>query len=95
MGQGPGYRIIAEDVDAGVSGATDAVDRPGLFDALEQIGRPSHADGIIAARLDRLARALTVRGHLGVVLAGRSRIVLPELDAIGDAVQAQITVKVL
>ncbi|PZS37450.1 MAG: hypothetical protein DLM62_19205 [Pseudonocardiales bacterium] len=56
-----GHRIIAEYVDAGVSGATDAVDRPGLSDAVEQIGRPSHADGIIAARLDRLARALTVQ----------------------------------
>ncbi len=30
-----GHRIIAEYVDAGISGATDAVDRPGLSDALE------------------------------------------------------------
>ncbi len=56
-----GHRIIAEYVDAGISGATDAVDRPSLSGALEQIARPSHADGIIAARLDRLARALTVQ----------------------------------
>jgi len=40
-----GHRIIAEYVDAGVSGATDAVDRPALSDALEQIGWPSHAGG--------------------------------------------------
>jgi DNA invertase Pin-like site-specific DNA recombinase len=60
-GKAHGHRIIAECVDAGVSGATDAVDRPGLSDALEQIGRPARADGIIAARLDRLARALTVQ----------------------------------
>ena len=56
-----GHRIIAEYTDAGISGATDAVDRPGLSDALEQIGRPPRADGIIAARLDRVARALTVQ----------------------------------
>ncbi len=56
-----GHRIVAEYVDAGVSGATDAVDRPALSDALEQIGWPSRADGIIATRLDRLARALTVQ----------------------------------
>jgi DNA invertase Pin-like site-specific DNA recombinase len=56
-----GHRIIAEYTDAGVSGATDAVDRPGLSDALEQIRRPPHADGIVAARLDRLARALTIQ----------------------------------
>ncbi len=56
-----GHRIVAEHVDKGISGATDAVDRPGLSDALEQIRRPPHADGIIAARLDRLARALTVQ----------------------------------
>ncbi|MCA1693261.1 MAG: recombinase family protein [Actinobacteria bacterium] len=57
-----GHRIIAEYVvDAGVSGATDAVDRPGLSDALEQIGRPPRAEGRIAARLDRVARALTVQ----------------------------------
>jgi len=55
-----GHRITAEYIDAGVSGATDAVDRPGLSDAVEQIRRPPHADGIIAARLDRLARAITV-----------------------------------
>jgi DNA invertase Pin-like site-specific DNA recombinase len=57
-----GHRISTEHVDAGVSGATDAVDRPGLSDALDRIRRPPRAEGIIAARLDRLARALTVQG---------------------------------
>lgn len=59
--KGAGHRIVGEYVDAGVSGATDAVDRPGLSEALQQLRRPPQADGMVVARLDRLARALTVQ----------------------------------
>ncbi|HEY8588523.1 MAG TPA: recombinase family protein [Naasia sp.] len=56
-----GHRIVAEHVDAGVPGSTDAVDRPGLSEALQLLRRPPTVDGLVVARLDRLARALTVQ----------------------------------
>jgi hypothetical protein len=54
-----GHRIVDVQTDAGVSGGTDAADRPGLFAALLALQHPPQADGLIVARLDRLARALT------------------------------------
>ena len=55
-----GHRIVGTVSDVGVSGATDAVDRPGLSAALEALdAREAH--GLVIARLDRLARALTVQ----------------------------------
>jgi DNA invertase Pin-like site-specific DNA recombinase len=47
-------------VDAGVSGTVDASVRPGLSDAIADIAK-GLADGLVVARLDRLARALTVQ----------------------------------
>lgn len=46
--------------DAGVSGTIDAVMRPGLSEVLTAIAQ-RQADGLVVARLDRLARALTVQ----------------------------------
>jgi DNA invertase Pin-like site-specific DNA recombinase len=54
------HRIIRTVSDIGVSGATDAVDRPGLSAALEALAA-REAQGLVVARLDRLARALTVQ----------------------------------
>lgn len=56
-----GHRIVAECVDAGVSGTKDAVDRPGLSDALDMLRPPPRARGLVVARLDRLARTLAVQ----------------------------------
>jgi DNA invertase Pin-like site-specific DNA recombinase len=56
-----GHRIIEEVVDAGVSGTRDAADRPGLSAALDMLRPPPRARGLIVARLDRLARSLTVQ----------------------------------
>ncbi len=56
-----GHRIVGVETDAGVSGATDAADRPGLSAALLALQHPPQAEGLIVARLDRLARALTVQ----------------------------------
>jgi DNA invertase Pin-like site-specific DNA recombinase len=55
-----GHRLTKIITDAGVSGATDALDRPGLAAALGAL-REGEADGLLVARLDRLARALTVQ----------------------------------
>ncbi len=47
-------------VDEAISGALEAADRPGLSCALDAI-TTSVADGVIAARLDRLARQLAAQ----------------------------------
>ncbi|MDT0276708.1 recombinase family protein [Blastococcus goldschmidtiae] len=54
-----GHDVVLVCRDEGVSGATDAADRAGLACALAAI--PSDADVIVVARLDRLARSLTVQ----------------------------------
>jgi DNA invertase Pin-like site-specific DNA recombinase len=56
-----GHRIIAVLKDAGVSGTKDAAERPGLSEALDMVHPPPKATGIVCARLDRLARELTVQ----------------------------------
>jgi DNA invertase Pin-like site-specific DNA recombinase len=55
-----GHRIVHTCVDEAVSGALEAADRPGLACALEAIAT-GQADGVVVARLDRLARKLTVQ----------------------------------
>lgn len=55
-----GHRLVAVVADAGVSGATDALDRPGFCEVLRLL-TANAAQGLILARLDRLARALTVQ----------------------------------
>lgn len=54
------HRIVQWCSDEAVSGSTDALDREGLSCAIEAIENDT-ADGLIVARLDRLARALTVQ----------------------------------
>jgi DNA invertase Pin-like site-specific DNA recombinase len=56
-----GHTIAQWCADEGVSGATDAVDRPGLAEALQLLRHPPQAQGLVVAKLDRLARALTVQ----------------------------------
>jgi DNA invertase Pin-like site-specific DNA recombinase len=55
-----GHRLVANHPDEGVTGARDAVDRPGLAEALLAISE-GDADGLLIPKLDRLARALTVQ----------------------------------
>lgn len=55
-----GHTIARIESDEGVSGATDAWDRPGLTAALNAV-LERKARGLVVARLDRLARALTVQ----------------------------------
>lgn len=56
-----GHKIVAEHVDAGLSGTLPAGERPALADALRMLRKPPQADGIVAARIDRLARELTAQ----------------------------------
>lgn len=61
------HRIVHECADEAVSGALDASERPGLSCVLDQLADGT-ADGVIIARLDRLARQLTVQeATLGLI----------------------------
>lgn len=74
--------------DAGVSGAADEVDRPGLAEAMGHV-RAGRADCIVVARLDRLARDLVLQEWIraDLVDAGaelRSASAVEDLHLIGD-----------
>ncbi len=81
-----GHRIVGEYVDAGVSGTKDAVDRPGLSDALDMLRPPPRARGLVVARLDRLARTLAVQeAILGIVWrAGASTFTVDGGEVLRD-----------
>lgn len=53
-----GHRIVASYRDEGISGSTDVDGRPGLASAL---AATATAEGLVVAKLDRLARKLTVQ----------------------------------
>jgi DNA invertase Pin-like site-specific DNA recombinase len=55
-----GHRIVSWHADEGISGAKPADERPGLADALRVV-RAREATGLVVARLDRLARSVTVQ----------------------------------
>jgi DNA invertase Pin-like site-specific DNA recombinase len=55
-----GHDVVAVFADPARSGALDAVERPGLLEALEAI-EEGVADTLVVHRLDRLARALHVQ----------------------------------
>lgn len=76
-----GARIVAWTADEGKSGTLDAVDRPGLLDALTAI-RDGKADGLIVRDLDPLARAVTVQeAVLGEVWAHKGTAVFTSVPA--------------
>jgi DNA invertase Pin-like site-specific DNA recombinase len=56
-----GHRVVHECVDVGVPGTRDAVDRPGLTEALDWLRPPPKGRGLVVARIDRLARRLDVQ----------------------------------
>lgn len=55
-----GHEIVDECQDV-VTGKADTIDRAGLLRAMQLIRRPPEAEGIVAGRLDRLARQLTTQ----------------------------------
>jgi DNA invertase Pin-like site-specific DNA recombinase len=55
-----GHRLVAVHADEGVSGTLPAAARPGLTAALDMI-RTGAADALVLAKLDRLARTLSVQ----------------------------------
>ena len=68
-----GHRIVGLHADS-ISGAMDSADRPGLSSAMAAVAG-GEADGLIVARLDRLARALTVQeAALAVIWRARGHV---------------------
>ncbi|MEU3106327.1 recombinase family protein [Streptomyces griseoflavus] len=55
-----GHRIVKVIREEGVSGAKEAVDRPGLSEALLMVQEKT-VEGLLIPRLDRLARSITVQ----------------------------------
>src|SRR5580698_4194196 len=55
-----GHDLVKMVKDEAVKGTTEALDRPGLAEALAMI-QDKKVDGLIVAKLDRLARSLTVQ----------------------------------
>jgi DNA invertase Pin-like site-specific DNA recombinase len=55
-----GHRVVKWCSDEGISGTLDAADRPGLACALDALSDGT-AEGLVVARLDRLARSLAVQ----------------------------------
>lgn len=69
-----GHKLIRIEEDEGVSGAKDAVDRPGLSAALLAV-QEGEAEGLLVPKLDRLARALTVQeATLAIVWRAGGRV---------------------
>ena len=68
------HNLVSVVSDVGVSGATDALDRAGLAEVLHAV-LAREVDGILVARLDRLARSLTVQeATLGIIWRGGRRV---------------------
>ncbi len=55
------HRLTSICSDIGVSGALPPEERPGMTEALDALRPPPKATGLVVARLDRLARSLTVQ----------------------------------
>jgi len=55
------HQIVDVFIDAGVSGTKEVADRPGLASAIDSILPPPQASGLVVARLDRLARTLSIQ----------------------------------
>ncbi len=55
------HRLTSIRSDIGVSGALPPEERPGMTEALDVLRPPPKATGLVVARLDRLARSLTVQ----------------------------------
>ncbi len=53
------HEVVRVCKDEAISGTADAVDRPGLACAMGTV--PGDADAVLVARLDRLARSLTIQ----------------------------------
>lgn len=65
---GKGVKILSEKFEAGVSGTTEALDRPAFSEMIDEIGcrrlNGEEVDGFVVERMDRIARDLMVQEFL-------------------------------
>jgi DNA invertase Pin-like site-specific DNA recombinase len=76
-----GLELVGLFIDAGISGAKDESERPGLREALATITE-GRADALVVSKRDRLARDMSLAGYIETTIrrAGGELIVLDEQD---------------
>lgn len=76
-----GLELVGLFIDAGISGAKDETERPGLREALAAITE-GRADALVVSKRDRLARDMSLAGYIETTIrrAGAELIVLDEQD---------------
>lgn len=76
-----GLELVGLFIDAGISGAKDENERPGLREALAAITE-GRADALVVSKRDRLARDMSLAGFIETTIrrAGAELIVLDEQD---------------
>ena len=76
-----GLELVGLFIDAGISGAKDETERPGLREALAAITE-GRADALVVSKRDRLARDMSLAGYIETTIkrAGGELIVLDEQD---------------
>jgi DNA invertase Pin-like site-specific DNA recombinase len=76
-----GLELVGLFIDAGISGAKDETERPGLREALAAITE-GRADALVVSKRDRLARDMSLAGYIETTVkrAGGELIVLDEQD---------------
>jgi DNA invertase Pin-like site-specific DNA recombinase len=76
-----GLELVGLFIDAGISGAKDESERPGLREALAAI-TDGRADALVVSKRDRLARDMSLAGYIETTIrrAGGELIVLDEQD---------------
>lgn len=76
-----GFELVGLFIDAGISGAKDENERPGLREALAAITE-GRADALIVSKRDRLARDMSLAGFIETTIrrAGAELLVLDEQD---------------
>lgn len=76
-----GLELVELFIDAGIGGAKDETERPGLREALSAIAE-GRADALVVSKRDRLARDMSLAGFIETTIrrAGAELIVLDEQD---------------
>jgi DNA invertase Pin-like site-specific DNA recombinase len=76
-----GLELVGLFIDAGISGAKDENERPGLREALAAI-TDGRADALVVSKRDRLARDMSLAGFIETTIrrAGAELVVLDEQD---------------
>lgn len=79
-----GHRITEVLADTAVSGTVEAMEREGLAAAIDAV-QQGRADGVVCARLDRLARSLTVQeAALGLIWQANGKVFCADSGEIAE-----------